>query len=197
MSLITNICRFVQYGDLPTGYYTKRGMSVGRNFNRQSNTKFDPSHCWLISIGDDVTISNRVMLIAHDDSIRTKTGYGRVGSISIGNNVFIGAGAFVLAGVTIGDNTVIGAGSVVTHDIPGDSIAMGIPARVTGAYHELIEQAKKEIDANSDRVFDLSWSIYGTPPISSEKKKRMYDILVSSKGYQQLWKYTDGRKSLK
>lgn len=50
--------------------------------------------------------------------------------ITIGNNVWIGAGTIVLGGVTIGDNTVIGAGSVVTKDIPSNVIAVGTPCRV-------------------------------------------------------------------
>lgn len=50
--------------------------------------------------------------------------------ITIGNNVWIGAGVIVLGGVTIGDNVVIGAGSVVTKDIPSDVIAVGTPCRV-------------------------------------------------------------------
>ena len=35
-----------------------------------------------------------------------------------------------MPGVTIGDNVVVGAGAVVTHDIPSNSLAMGVPARV-------------------------------------------------------------------
>lgn len=50
--------------------------------------------------------------------------------ITVGSNVWIGAGVIVLGGVTIGDNTVIGAGSVVTKDIPSNVIAVGVPCRV-------------------------------------------------------------------
>ncbi len=50
--------------------------------------------------------------------------------ITIGNNVWIGAGVNVLPGVSIGDNTVIGAGSVVTKNIPSGVIAVGNPCRV-------------------------------------------------------------------
>lgn len=50
--------------------------------------------------------------------------------VSIGNNVWIGAGCRILKGVTIGEGSVIGAGSVVTRDIPPYSIVVGVPARV-------------------------------------------------------------------
>ncbi|KAG7665752.1 uncharacterized protein J8A68_000772 [[Candida] subhashii] len=50
--------------------------------------------------------------------------------ITIGNTVWLGAGSTVLPGVTIGDNCVIAAGAVVNKDIPPNSIAVGIPARV-------------------------------------------------------------------
>ena len=53
--------------------------------------------------------------------------------VTIGKNVWIGAGALVLPGVTVGDDCVIGAGSVVTRDVPPGAIAMGNPARVKAA----------------------------------------------------------------
>lgn len=50
--------------------------------------------------------------------------------VTIGNDCWFGANAVVCPGVTIGDNCVIGAGSVVTRDIPANSFAAGVPARV-------------------------------------------------------------------
>jgi len=50
--------------------------------------------------------------------------------VTIGNNVWLGAGAIVLPGVTIGDGSVIGAGSVVTKDVPSNVLAFGAPCRV-------------------------------------------------------------------
>ncbi|MBE5946488.1 MAG: sugar O-acetyltransferase [Lachnospiraceae bacterium] len=50
--------------------------------------------------------------------------------ITVGNNVWVGAGVTVLPGVTIGDNTIIGAGSIVNKDIPSGVIAAGNPCKV-------------------------------------------------------------------
>lgn len=46
----------------------------------------------------------------------------------IGNNVMIGAGAVILGNISIGDNAIIGANAVVTHSVPANSLAVGVPA---------------------------------------------------------------------
>ena len=48
----------------------------------------------------------------------------------IGNNVMIGAGAVILGALTVGDNAIIGANAVVICDIPANTIALGVPARI-------------------------------------------------------------------
>lgn len=50
--------------------------------------------------------------------------------ITVGDNVWIGAGVQVMPGVKIGNNTVIGGGSVVVKDIPDNCVAVGNPCRV-------------------------------------------------------------------
>ncbi|MBR1837579.1 MAG: sugar O-acetyltransferase, partial [Kiritimatiellae bacterium] len=50
--------------------------------------------------------------------------------VTIGNDCWFGANVVVCPGVTIGDNCVVGAGSVVTRDLPRNSLAVGVPARV-------------------------------------------------------------------
>ena len=59
-----------------------------------------------------------------------KDGYANAGTPIIGNHVLVGAGAVVLGNISIGDNVNIGANSVVISDIPSDSIAVGVPARI-------------------------------------------------------------------
>ena len=52
------------------------------------------------------------------------------GKIFVGNNVHIGTNAIIMPGVTIGNNVVIGCGAIVTKDVPENSVAVGIPAKV-------------------------------------------------------------------
>lgn len=59
-----------------------------------------------------------------------------MGCISIGNNVFIGAGSRILYDTKIGDNVIIGTGSIITKDIPSNSVVAGVPARVIGSFEE-------------------------------------------------------------
>ncbi|MDZ7314999.1 MAG: flippase-like domain-containing protein [candidate division KSB1 bacterium] len=61
-----------------------------------------------------------------------RQGYESRGGVIIEDNCWLGAGVIVLDGVRIGSGSVIGAGSVVTKDIPPNSIAVGVPARVQG-----------------------------------------------------------------
>lgn len=134
--------------EVPTETLVKRGLKVGRDFNRQQGCFIDPTHCYLIEIGDDVTMSIRVTLMAHDASTKKLTGYTRLGRIKIGDHVFLGANATVLPGVTIGNGAVIGAGSVVTHDVPAGAVAVGVPARVIGTTQELKKRAETEMAQN-------------------------------------------------
>jgi len=122
----------------------KRGLKVGKNFKRMGGVIIDPSHCYHITIGDSVTLAPRVHILAHDSSFGLFTGKTRAANVTIGNQVFIGAGTIVLPGVHIGNRVVIGAGSIVTKDIPDNSVAVGNPAKVICSLDDYIakEQAK-------------------------------------------------------
>lgn len=57
----------------------KKGMRVGSNFYMGSGTWLDPSHCFLISIGDNVTMSTNVHILCHDASSKRHIGYTKLG----------------------------------------------------------------------------------------------------------------------
>jgi maltose O-acetyltransferase len=63
-----------------------------------------------------------------DAVLRRRQEFGK--PIEIGEDVWVGGGALILAGVKIGSRAVIGAGSVVTRDVPEDAFAAGNPCRV-------------------------------------------------------------------
>lgn len=89
-----------------------------------------------IEIGDHVSLAPGVFITASDYQFVAGLPFReqpkRERDISIGNDVWLGAGVVVTAGVTIGDGCIVGAGAVVTKDIPAGSIAAGVPARVIG-----------------------------------------------------------------
>ena len=84
-------------------------------------------------MGDYVFIAPNCCITTAEHAIdpeQRKAGMEIAKPVTVGNNVWIGAGTTVLAGVTIGDNTVIGAGSVVTKSLPDNVVAVGVPCRV-------------------------------------------------------------------
>jgi acetyltransferase-like isoleucine patch superfamily enzyme len=88
-----------------------------------------------LSIGSDVSIAHGVTIMTTEHDYDVSQGKMRDSPVKrapvlIGDDVWIGAGVKILAGVSIGDHVVIGAGAVVTKDIPSDSVAVGVPARV-------------------------------------------------------------------
>lgn len=165
--------------EISTEELVKLGLTVGNNFSRQEKTLIDQSHCWLINIGNDVTLAPRVHILAHDASTKKSLGYTRIGFVNIGNNVFIGASSTVLPGVKIGDNVVIGAGSVVSKDIPSNSVAVGNPAKVICSYNDFVERKKSEM--KNTTVFDEKYTLRN-PNITSEMKNEMKKKLLENNG---------------
>ncbi len=127
---------------------------IGKNFFANHNCIiYDHAEVW---IGDNVMLGPGVIITAVSHPMAAEDRCFRYNSdsfeplkrmyteliapITIGNNVWIAAGAIICPGVTIGKNTVIGAGSVVTRDIPANVFACGVPCRVV---RELSEKEEK------------------------------------------------------
>lgn len=115
-------------------------VSVGEYFFANHNLMLTDGG--KINFGDHVFIAPNCCFTTAEHAIDPKqrmAGLEIAKPITVGNNVWIGAGTTVLAGVTIGDNSVIGAGSVVTKDIPPGVVAVGVPCRVM---REITEEEK-------------------------------------------------------
>ena len=84
-----------------------------------------------IVIGDGTFIGHNTVLATLDHDIDPeKRHILHPAPIRIGSRVWIGANVVITKGVTIGDNSIIAAGAVVTHDIPANVMAAGVPAKV-------------------------------------------------------------------
>jgi len=86
------------------------------------------SHNCLVLTGQHRFYNRRRASLQQDAPYREVPRDGR--DIRIGRGCFIGSNVVIIGGVTIGDHVIIGAGAVVTQDVPSESFAAGIPARV-------------------------------------------------------------------
>lgn len=158
--IVKNIVKRIN-GEVLTSTLVKRGMRVGNNFNRQQGSYIDPTHCFLIEIGNNVTFSIRVTVLAHDASTKKSTGYTKIGK------------------VIIGDNSIIGANSVVTKDIPANCVAAGNPVKIICSLEEFLNrnQEKMETAQKFGREYRFS------KKITEEKKEEMKCAVKNGMAY--------------
>src|SRR5262245_18678185 len=97
-----------------------RGVKLGRGVWIGYDCILETSRPHLITIGDDVVLSVRALLIAH-----FRGSFG----ITIEDQAFIGPGAIILPDVTIGRGAVVTGGSVVSASVPPMTVVQGNPAR--------------------------------------------------------------------
>ncbi len=166
-------------GDYTTERLIAMGMTVGKNFKRLHGVILDPSHCWLITIGDDVTMAPRVHILCHDASTKMFLDVTKIGRVTIGNQVFIGANSVVLPGVTIGNRVVIGANSTVTHDVPENSVVAGNPARRLCSLDEYLEKERTRMEHSP--CYGEEYTLRGN--VTLEMKKRQREELDGAIGY--------------
>lgn len=130
-------------------YLRKAGANIGERTRLNCSVAAFGTEPYLITLGYDCLIAEQVHFITHDGGVKVLSDldyfHGErmdiIAPIEIGNNVYIGNGAYIMSGVTIGDNCIIGAAAVVTKDIPANSVAVGVPARVIRTIDEYYRNA--------------------------------------------------------
>jgi acetyltransferase-like isoleucine patch superfamily enzyme len=149
--VIDDHCLIDAKGESNRGIRIGDGVFVGRNTILScKNGDIDLAdgvnigfNCEIFS-ASRVTIGKSVLMAAysyviggdHDFSDPSKTVLEQArtsAGVTVGDGVWMGAGAKILDGVTIGDGAVIGTGAVVRESVPASAIAVGVPARVVGS----------------------------------------------------------------
>lgn len=152
-------------------YLRSKGAKIGKNLRLNCEVSCFGTEPYLVEVGDNCLFASGVRLATHDGGIMVLnnlnkfdgTKMDKMAPIKIGNNVYIGMDAKVMPGVTIGDNVIIGAGAIVTKDIPSNSVAVGLPARVIKTVDEYYESIKEK------------GGIYPTIGMPWEEKRAYYE----------------------
>ena len=166
------------------------GIKVGERcvvFNPKK-IEVDITHPELLEIGNHVFLHAGTTLMTHDWA-----GYCFVEShgefipshraIKIGNNVWFGMNVTVLGGVKIGDNVIVGFGSIVTKDIPSNSVAVGVPAKVVCSYEEYYQ---KRLKLRTEETIELANAILdrGREPVVQDFRDD-YSCFVDGSNWQE------------
>lgn len=153
MKIVKRLMERYRMSKDPIGYWRAKGVKIGNGVELRDLAPFG-SEPYLIEIGDHVRINSGVRFITHDGGVWVLRHYGDealkdadlFGCIKVGNNVHIGTNALIMPGVTIGSNCIIGCGAIVTKDIPDNSIAVGVPARVIETIDEYLQKHVNDFD---------------------------------------------------
>lgn len=144
LSLAMNIAKL--HRD-PVRYFRGLGVEIGEGVEIFGANLFTfGSEPYLVSIGNQVTISHNVDFITHDGGMRVVRlkypGAYVYGRIQVGDHCFLGAHCILLPGVKIGVGSVIGSGSIVTGEIPPGVVAIGAPAKPIKSVEEYIQEKR-------------------------------------------------------
>ncbi len=161
--MILHIVGIVPLHHVRRFFYRLAGIKIGRGSTIHTGAKFYIPHNISIGkdtivgegavldgrakivIGDHTDIASEVMIYNAEHDVNSSDFHATVGTVEIGDYVFIGPRAIILPGVKIGKGAVIAAGAVVVKDVDEYSIVGGVPAKVIG-------ERKKDFDYKLGRA---------------------------------------------
>ena len=115
------------------GFHCDNGLNITVGDNFLANYSVTILDIAKVTIGDYVMIGPNTVITTVNHPLSPADRRRHIGiakPVTIGNDVWIGGNVTILPGVTIGNNVVIAAGAVVTKDVPDNSLAGGVPARI-------------------------------------------------------------------
>lgn len=167
-------------------FWKRSGVRFGRGVMVMPTADLDACCSWMIAIGDGTRIAHHVRILVHDASAQRDLHHTKLAPVTIGRECLIAERVIILPGVTIGDRVMVCAGSVVVNDLPSNTRAMGVPARVYGTFDAYLEETARAIDAGP-RFTDPELDELPEP-----ERWRVLEQLRAGGGYA----YSRGRPSL-
>ena len=156
------IARITLHRGLRIWLYRQMGVNIGKDCVVEMFCYLDDQFPELIFFEDHSGPSRHVIIVCHDD-VAAKAGqngageldfesrHGIVNPVRLKKNSGIGTGSIILPGVTVNEGAMIGAGAVVTKDVPPNSLAVGVPARVVKTFTpEIIRQTLPDHESNRE-----------------------------------------------
>lgn len=119
-----------QQPEIEEGKLTKYNWLVQHKENLQLGHKSDIGAFTYINAKNGVVIEDEVQIGSHCSIYSVSTIDEKEGKVTLEKNCKIGSHSLIMPGVTVGENAVVGAFSFVNKDVPANSVALGIPAKV-------------------------------------------------------------------
>jgi len=166
---------FILYFQGGVAYAKHLGVKIGENC--RIYTTYFGSEPFLITIGNNVTITSGVKFLTHDGStwlMRDQKGRRfYYAPIEVKNNVFIGVNSIIMPGIKIEDRVIIAAGSVVTKSVPSGVVVAGIPAKIIGKYDDIERRMLESYVSEQDIDKSISYKSRIEKIVSSKFKPFM------------------------
>lgn len=180
MGLLNTIKRLwhTRTSDAYISWLRSQGIQIGNGcvVRHQRTARIDVSRPTLVTIGDNVDMNMNFQILTHDwASLVFRSKYhdfvNSSAHVTIGSNIYFGTNVTILKGVTIGDNCVIGAGSLVTHDIPANSVATGIPCKVVCSLETYYSKRKERGLSEAVEYVQAIRKRFGRDPYPTEMRE--------------------------
>lgn len=213
IEIIKKIVKREKYNsDTYIKYLRKIGVVVGENCTIYvpSKTTIDETNPFMLQIGNNVKISQGVIILTHDFSWSVTSGVfgnitGNMGEVNIGNNVFIGMNAILTKNTRIGNNVIIGAGSIVTHDCESNYVYAGSPAKKIMSINAFYEKRMIQQEEEAKEIVKKYYKTYNEYPAENILREYSFiwdncsedvleDICISSGHYQKTKEYYINKK---
>ncbi|MCL2597691.1 MAG: acyltransferase [Paludibacter sp.] len=124
--------KFVPYSKMRVVLQRWRGVKIGKNVHIGTDVTIDAVYPNFVTIEDGVSLAGQNYILTHNKPLEYHKYISEsyVAPVFIKKNAWLAVNVTVLPGVTIGEGAIVAAGSIVNKNVPSNTLAAGIPAKV-------------------------------------------------------------------